>query len=46
MKIVNIKGIDTKVFHGYLTYNPEYCPKCGCINESSNDILNGLKKKL
>lgn len=39
LKIVNIKGIDTKVFHGYLTYNPEYCPKCGCINESSNDII-------
>ena len=39
LKIVNIKGIETKVFHGYLTYIPDFCPKCGCINESSNDII-------
>ena len=39
LKIVNIKGVKTKVFHGYLTYIPEFCPKCGCINESSNDII-------
>lgn len=39
LKIVNIKGVETKVFHGYLTYIPEFCPKCGCINESSNDII-------
>ena len=46
LKIVNIKGIDTKVFYGYLTYTPEYCPKCGCINEGSNDIINwGFKGK-
>ena len=39
LKIVNIKGVKTKVFHGYLTYIPDLCPKCGCINKSSNDII-------
>lgn len=39
LKIVNIKGIKTKVFHGYLTYIPNYCPKCGCVNESFDDII-------
>ena len=35
----NIKGKETKVFHGYLTYIPEICPKCGAINEGYNDII-------
>ena len=35
----NIKGKETKVFHGLLTYNPEICPKCGAINEGYNDII-------
>ena len=39
LKIVNINNIETKIFCGYLTYTPEFCPKCGCINESSNDII-------
>ena len=39
LTIENIKGIDTKVFHAYLTYIPEYCPKCGHINESTDDII-------
>ncbi len=39
LKIVNIKGIDTKVFYGCLTYTPEFCPKCGCINEGYDDII-------
>ena len=39
LEIVNIKGVKTKVFHGYLSYNPDYCPKCGCVNESFNDII-------
>lgn len=39
LEIVNIRGVETKVFHGYLTYTPEFCPKCGCINESFNDII-------
>ena len=39
LEIVNIKGVKTKVFHGYLTYNPDYCPKCGCVNNSFDDII-------
>ena len=39
LEIKLIKGIKTKVFHGFLTYNPEYCPHCGCINEGFNDII-------
>ena len=39
LEIVNIKGINTKVFHGYLTYIPNFCPKCGCVNESFDDII-------
>ena len=39
LKIENINNINTKVFRGYLTYIPEFCPKCGCINASSNDII-------
>ena len=25
LEIKEIKGIKTKIFHGYLTYTPEYC---------------------
>ena len=32
--------MEVKVFHGYLTYNPEYCDKCGAVNEGTNDIIN------
>ena len=39
LEIKLIKGIKTKVFHGFLTYTPEYCPHCGCINEGFNDII-------
>ena len=28
-----------KVLHGSLTYIPEYCPKCGCVNEGTKDII-------
>ena len=45
LTIENIKGIDTKVFHAYLTYIPEYCPKCGHINESTDDIIKWHFKK-
>ena len=45
LKIVNIKGVETKIFHGYLTYIPEYCPKCGCINEGHDDIIKWTWKK-
>lgn len=39
LEIVNINNIKTKVFHGYLTYTPECCPKCKCINEGFNTII-------
>lgn len=39
LKISKINGVDTKIFHGKLTYIPEYCDACGVINESSNDII-------
>ena len=39
LKIVNINNTETKIFHGYLTYTPEICPKCGCINEGYNSII-------
>ena len=34
-----IDGNEVKVFHGYLTYNPQYCDKCGVINEGTDDII-------
>ena len=39
LEICKINTINTKVFHGYLSYTPKYCDVCGCINESSNDII-------
>lgn len=27
----NIKGVDHKIFEGYLSYIPEFCPKCGVV---------------
>ena len=45
LEIKKIKGIQTKIFHGYLTYTPTYCPKCGCINRSFNDIIKWDFKK-
>lgn len=40
-----IKGKKHKVIEGILTYIPEFCPNCGCINESTNDIIKwGFKK--
>lgn len=39
LEIKEIKGIKTKIFHGYLTYTPEYCPRCGCVNEGFDDII-------
>ncbi len=34
-----IRGSNYKIFEGILTYKPNYCPCCGIINESSNDII-------
>ena len=44
LEIKNIKGIETKVFYGYLTYTPEFCPCCGCINENNSIIKWAFKK--
>ena len=38
-KTCKIDDINTKIFHGYLTYTPECCDVCGVINESNNDII-------
>lgn len=32
-------NIEVKVFHGYLTYTPKFCDRCGVINEGANDII-------
>lgn len=39
LEICKINNIETKVFHGKLTYIPEYCDVCGAINEGHNDII-------
>ena len=40
-----IKNKKYKIIEGFLTYIPEYCPCCGCINESHNDIIKwGYRK--
>ena len=41
----NIKNKKYKIVEGFLTYIPEFCPCCGCINESHNDIIKwGYRK--
>ena len=39
LEIKEIKGVKTKIFHGYLTYTPKFCPHCGCVNEGFKDII-------
>lgn len=40
-----IKGKNYKIIEEILTYNPEFCPICGIINESTNDIIKwGFRK--
>ena len=39
-------NVEVKVFHDFLTYTPEYCDRCGVINEGTNDIINGLLIKI
>lgn len=34
-----IKNKKYKIIEGFLTYIPDFCPYCGCINESHNDII-------
>ena len=39
------KNKNIKILYGTLSYIPEYCPKCGCVNDSFNDIIKwGYKK--
>ena len=39
LEIKKIKDVETKIFHGYLTYTPKSCTKCNCINKGYNDII-------
>ena len=40
-----IKGVNYKIIEGILTYIPKYCPCCGCVNNSHNDIIKwGFRK--
>lgn len=34
-----IKNINYKVIEGILSYNPNHCPNCGCINSGHEDII-------
>ena len=46
-KLINkvIKGKNYQIIEAILTYKPDFCPCCGCINESSNDIIKwGFRK--
>ena len=44
-KEISIKGKNYKIIEGILTYTPKYCPCCGTINESTNDIIKwGFRK--
>ena len=40
-----IKEKNYKIIEGVLTYNPEFCPCCKIINQSTNDIIKwGFRK--
>ena len=39
MKNEVINGKNYKIIEEFLSYNPDYCPHCGVINESKNDII-------
>ena len=40
-----IKNKKYKIIEGFLTYIPDYCLCCGCLNESHNDIIKwGFRK--
>lgn len=40
-----IKNKKYKIIEGFLSYKPEYCPHCGVVNESSDDIIKwGYRK--
>ena len=41
----NIKGKTHLIIEGILTYKPKFCPCCGAVNESFNDIIKwGFRK--
>ena len=41
----NIKNKKYKIIEGILTYIPDFCPCCGCVNESHNSIIKwGYRK--
>ena len=37
-----IKGITYKIFEGYLSYNPKFCPKCGVIFDNKFNTTSGF----
>ena len=39
LNICKINGVETKIFHGKLTYTPKYCDVCGIVNEGIDDII-------
>ena len=45
LEFYKINNIETKVFHGRLTYTPEYCGACGVVNEGFKDIIKWDWKK-
>ncbi len=41
----NFKGVNYKIIEGILTYIPKFCPCCGIVNYSTNDIIKwGFRK--
>ena len=43
-KVENFNGINYKVIEGILTYEPPFCPRCGCIfNKEQTYEKNGFK---
>ena len=39
------KGRNYKIIEGFLTYKPNYCPNCGVVNQSTDDIIKwGFRK--
>ncbi len=40
-----INGVDTKIFRGFITYIPKFCPCCGVVNESKDDIIKWNYKR-
>ena len=39
IEIRKIKNVNYKIIEGVLSYKPDCCPKCGCINKSFDDII-------